>query len=118
MDNINEQINEEHWNLQKAILFSIDVKALYSSVKLVHLEKSLSSSFRKWTDWSDTVIAILVKIIMYTLQNQQIFWNESFHMLNQGIPTGAKHCVPLANILLTFIIRELIEMNSIQIIIL
>ena len=32
-------------------------------------------------------------------------------MLNQGIPTGAKHCVPLANIFLSFIIRELLENN-------
>ena len=30
-------------------------------------------------------------------------------MLNQGIPTGAKHSVPLANILLSFIIQEIKE---------
>ena len=49
---------------------------------------------------------------MYTLENQQIFWNGDYYLLNQGIQTGAKHCVPLANILLTFIIRELIGENE------
>ena len=41
-----------------------------------------------------------------------MFWNGSFYQLNQGIPTGAKHCVPLANILLTFIIRELLDKDE------
>ena len=106
---INSHIEEEHWNLQKAILFSIDVKALYPSVKLHHLKTALTESFKEWTDWSNTDITILVNIIMYTLENQQINWKGDYYRLNQGIPTGAKHCVPLANILLTFIIRELIK---------
>ena len=33
-------------------------------------------------------------------------------MLNQGIPTGAKHSVPLANILLTFIMLEALLNNA------
>ena len=105
----NDKIIQEHWDLNKAILFSIDVKALYPSVKLEYLKKALTESFKEWTDWSHTNITILVNIIMYTLENQQIYWNGDFYKLNQGIPTGAKHCVPLANILLTFIIRELMK---------
>ncbi len=46
---------------------------------------------------------------MFTLQHQQISWNGQFYLLNQGIPTGAKHCVPLANIFLTFIVKELLD---------
>ena len=34
-------------------------------------------------------------------------------MLTQGIPTGGKHCVPLANIFLTYIIRILLEKDSV-----
>ena len=48
---------------------------------------------------------------MYTLSNQQVMWNKLYHMLNQGIPTGAKHSVPLANIFLTFIWLELCNKN-------
>ena len=55
-----------------------------------------------------TTIAILVGIIIYTLENQQVIWNEHYHILNQGIPTGAKHCVPLANTFLIFTIRSLL----------
>ena len=103
----NEAITNKRWNLQEATLFAIDVKALYPSVKLHHLRRALMESFKEWTDWSDTCTTVLVNIIMYTLENQQISWNGNLYMLNQGIPTGAKHCVPLANILLTFIVREL-----------
>ena len=34
-------------------------------------------------------------------------------MLTQGIPTGGKHCVPLANIFLTYIIRTLLEKDPV-----
>ena len=112
IEDTNKKIEEEQWNLIKATLFSIDVKALYPSVKLTHLKKALTESFQNWTDWSKTSITILVNIIMYTLENQQIRWNGSLYMLNQGIPTGAKHCVPLANIFLTFIFRELIKSDQ------
>ena len=98
IEKVNQQINNEHWNIDNATLFTIDVKALYPSVKLPLLRDALVGSFKKWTDWTDTTISILVGIIMYTLENQQVFWNEQYYVLNQGIPTGAKHCVPLANI--------------------
>ena len=67
---LNETIMNEHWNLNKATLFAVDVKALYPSVKLPLLKIALTSSFQKWTDWNETVITILVKIIMYTLYYQ------------------------------------------------
>ena len=38
IENVNQQINNEHWNLDNATLFTIDVKALYPSVKLPLLE--------------------------------------------------------------------------------
>ena len=109
IESLNEKITNEHWDLNKATLFAVDVKALYPSVNLQFLRTALTSSFKKWTDWNDTIITILVKIIMYTLEHQQISWNGQLYLLNQGIPTGAKHCVPLANIFLSFIIRELLD---------
>ena len=112
IEEINSRIEEEDWDLKIATLFSVDVKALYPSVKLHHLKKALLESFEEFTDWSPTCIQILVNIIMYTLENQQIKWEEKLYMLNQGIPTGAKHCVPLANIFLTFIIKGLINKDQ------
>ena len=44
----------------------------------------------------------MFEIIFYTLQNQQLKWNDTIYLLKQGIPTGAKHSVPLANNLLTY----------------
>ena len=46
---------------------------------------------------------------MYTLENQQIYWNSIYYILNQGIPTGGKHSVPLANIFLSFILRNSLD---------
>ena len=33
-------------------------------------------------------------------------------MLDKGVPTGGKHCVPLANIFLSFIMRDLLRTNE------
>jgi hypothetical protein len=113
IQSINRDADINKWNLKKSMLFSIDVKALYPSVKLVHLKTALVYCFEKCTDWSQAVITILVEIIMYTLENQQIKWNDSYWMLNQGIPTGGKHCVPLANIFLSFILKKLMETDAV-----
>ena len=51
-------------------------------------------------------------MIFYTLQHQQLKWNNNIYLLKQGIPTGAKHSVPLANIFLTYIMRTLLQTNQ------
>ena len=102
---------EENWDWENMTLFTIDVKALYPSVKYDFLKTALKHCFQVCTDWNSYNIDILISIIMYTLSNQQVMWNNLYHMLNQGIPTGAKHSVPLANIFLTFILLELYNKN-------
>ena len=64
------------------------------------------------TEWTQNVKELLIELIIYTLQNQQIYWCDKFYLLNQGIPTGGKHSVPLANILLTYILRNSLENNE------
>ena len=102
----------ENWDWDNILLFTLDVKALYPSVKLNHLHKALHKCFQVCTDWSDEIISNLINIIVYTLNHQQILWNNEYYMINQGIPTGGKHSVPIANIFLTFIFLELMEVNS------
>ena len=48
----------------------------------------------------------LLELILYTLQNQQIFWKNQFYIFYQGIITGAKHSVPLANIFLSYVVTS------------
>ena len=102
----------ENWDWENVTIFTIDVKALYTSIKFEFMKKALLKCFQDCTTWSSDVISILIEIIMYTLNNQQIIWNNQYHMLSQGVPTGAKHSVPLANILLTFIILELLNSDN------
>ena len=83
----------------------MDVKALYPSVKFDKLTLALKDCLKSCTNWSDTVINTILELIIYTLENQQIRWNSNYWILNQGIPTGGKHSVPLANIFLTYILR-------------
>ena len=93
-------------------MFTIDVKALYPSIKFEYVKTALLKCFGDCTTWSNDVINTLIDIIIYTLSNQQIMWNNQYYILNQGIPTGAKHSVPLANILLTFIMLELLNNDN------
>ena len=88
IENVNQQINNEHWNLNNATLFAIDVKALYPSVKLPLLRNALIGSFKKWTDWTDTTITILVGIIMYTLENNRLFGMSSTIYQTKVFPRG------------------------------
>ena len=112
IENIKVIAVEEMWDWDKVTLFTIDVKALYPSVKYDFLKLALTKCFQVCTNWNSYNTDILITIIMYTLSNQQIIWNNQYYILNQGIPTGAKHSVPLANIFLTFIVLELRNNNS------
>ena len=109
---LNDKASVEDWNFSDMVLFGIDVQALYPSVKFRYLKRALFDCFTKCTDWSDSVITTLIDLIMYTLENQQIFWSGKYYMLNKGIPTGGKHCVPLANIFLTYILLDLLRSDS------
>ena len=109
--NLNQVAEEEGWDFNDVMLFGIDVQALYPSVKFEYLELAICDCLNKCTDWSLEVKAILLDMIIYTLENQQIFWDGKFYMLNKGIPTGGKHCVPLANIFLSYILRDLLNNN-------
>lgn len=105
------ELNSINTNWEEIILYTIDVKALYPSVKFPYLIKSLKDCFTNYTNWTEAQINILIKIILYTLENQQVKWDNKFYTLKQGIPTGAKHSVPLANIFLTFILKDLLQSN-------
>ena len=109
IEKVKIKARSENWDWNYHTLFAVDVKALYPSVKFEHLQKALWHCFDKCTQWSHNVKTLLVDLIIYTLKNQQVYWNQKYYMLNQGIPTGGKHSCPLANILLTFILLEALE---------
>ena len=94
----------ENWNWNHFTLFTVDVKALYPSVKFEYLKPALKYCFDSCTNWNNAVKKSLIDLILYTLENQQVYWEGKYYILNQGIPTGGKHSVPIANILLTFIV--------------
>ena len=89
-----------------------DVMALYPSIKFEFVRIALLQCFRTCTNWSIEIINTLIEIIIYTLSNQQIMWNDQYYLLNQGLPTGAKHSVPIANILLSFILLQLLRSGN------
>ena len=109
LEDIKTKSQVENWDWNNIVMFTVDVKALYPSVKFDYLRKALHHVFNDLTSWSDDVKTYLVELILYTLENQQICWNGKFFMLKQGLATGAKHSVPLANIFLTFIILEALK---------
>ena len=94
------------------ILFGIDVQALYPSVVFEYLELAIIDCFDTCTNWPIEVKSLLLEIIMYSLENQQILWEDKYHILDKGIPTGGKHCVLLANIFLSYILKDLLKKNA------
>ena len=112
MEDLKKKAAQDCWNWDHYIIFTVDVKALYPSVKFDFLRLSLTAVFNKCTTWSAEVKSLLVELIMFTLENQQVLWNDTYFQLNQGLPTGAKHSVPLANIFLTFIILSALDTDS------
>ena len=111
LENIKVLVTENNLNWDDLLLFTIDVKALYPSVKFEYLSLALRNCFQTCTLWNDNIIDILIEIIIYTLSNQQLVWDSRYYMIDQGIPTGGKHSVPLANILLTYIMLNLLDSN-------
>ena len=110
--NLNHVAEDEAWNFDDLVLFGIDVQALYPSIKFEYLELAICNCLDTCTNWSIQVKAVLLYIIIYTLENQQILWDGKYYLLDQGIPTGGKHCVPLANIFLSYILRDLLKNNQ------
>ena len=108
---LSQVATEEAWNFDDLTMFGIDVQALYPSVNFEFLKLALDDCLNSCTDWSSAVKETVMEIIMYTLENQQVSWNGVYYMLNKGIPTGGKHCVPLANIFLSYILKDLLKHN-------
>ena len=112
LENIKTVASCENWDWEETVLFTVDVQALYPSVKFEHLVKALHQVLNTCTIWCQKIKDIIVNLILYTLQHQQIYWDGKYYMLNKGLPTGAKHSVPLSNILLTFILLDSLNTNS------
>ena len=112
IENIKKVAKEENWDWDDFILFNVDVKALYPSVKFTVLEKALHNAFDTCTGWDEHSKSVLVELIIYTLKNQQLMWEGKYYLLKQGIATGAKHAVPLANILMTFVVKDMLLNNQ------
>ena len=111
LENVKSLASSENWNWDHYTLFTVDVKALYPSVKFEHLKTALQYCFDTCTDWSDTIKTIVIDLILYTLKYQQVYWEGNYYILDQGIPTGGKHSVPIANILLCFIVTNALRNN-------
>ena len=112
IETIKETSASENWDWSNVILFTVDVKALYPSICYDFLAEAIQYVFDTCTTWTPEVKALLIELIMYTLENQQLFWNDMFYILNKGIPTGSKHAVPLANMFMSFILIDALKTDE------
>ena len=113
IETIKETSASENWDWSNVILFTVDVKALYPSICYEFLAKAIKYVFDTCTTWVSEVKTLLIELVMYTLENQQLFWNDMFYILNKGIPTGSKHAVPLANMFLSFILIDALKTDDV-----
>ena len=110
LENVKTKAINEDWDWNKMIVFPVDIKALYPSVKFECQIQALKHCSDKHTSWTDVLKKLLIELIMYILDNQCIYWDSKFSTFNQGIPT--EHSVLLANILLTYILLFTFESDE------
>ena len=78
VERVNMDAAADNWNWDEFVLFSIDAKALYPSVKFEQLTSALYHCFNTCTEWTKSNQDLLIKLILYTLKNQQMFWSGKY----------------------------------------
>ena len=81
-----------------------DVQSLYPSVKRCLVRDGIKEALRLCSNYSTTVINLLVELTMYCLKNVVVQNDDKFYNQDEGIITGDNHSVSLANITLHHII--------------
>ena len=69
LETVKATASSEHWEWEKLIVFTVDVKALYPSVQIKDVATSLKHCIGHCTNWDDNIKCTLIDLICYTLKN-------------------------------------------------
>ena len=84
-------------------IVTADVKNLYPSLQRNLIKISLEETLKTCTSYTDEQMKIIIKSIMFCLENNYVSFQKELYKNNVGIPTGENFSVSLANIALHYI---------------
>ena len=84
-------------------LFSIDVKALYPSIKPHYVPIAVRDALNKCTDWSEERIDAIIELVEFSIKHAAIHFRNKWYLVILGLPTGGADSVVLANIVVQWV---------------
>ena len=89
--------------------FSLDVVALYDSLKIDLVMKALTHAIKRLRPlWSKAFVDWLLALVMLSLRSAYIKYGDHWFESENGVPTGGKTSVDIANIAVFFVFNCLI----------
>ena len=96
-------------------LTAADVQSLYPNVPRTLICIALNDALDTCSSFTKEERQIFIDLSMFCLDNSLISFNGQLYKQKKGIVTGENNSVTLANIALHFIIKEIDEINTIEI---
>ena len=91
-----------------------DVQALYPNVPRNLICLALKDALNICSDFEEEDQQVITDLTTFCLKNSIIKFNGSFFRQNKGIVTGENNSVSLANISLHYIVKQIKEINSLD----
>ena len=85
---------------------------MYPSVPKLLIKKALTFVLKRFSQYTDAAVQILVNIALFCLDNIIILYKDSFFTQKNGIVTGDNHSVSLANIAFHYLILPISSTNN------
>ncbi|MEC8568507.1 MAG: hypothetical protein VXY56_09560, partial [Pseudomonadota bacterium] len=89
---------------EELFIVAADVQSMYPSVKRRIVRNGLETALKLCSDFSPTVIKILIELTMFCLQSVVVQNQGKFYNQPEGIITGDNNSVTLANIALHYVV--------------
>ena len=89
---------EDDGSLQNCNLIgTLDVEALYPSIKTKYVQEAISHALRTCTDYSTDQINMIVELVNISINNAVIHYRGTWFAPKKGIPTGGSDSGCIAN---------------------
>ena len=89
--------------------FALDVVALYDSISPELAIVALDCALRQCRpEWSDEYCDWLKELVRYTICNNKFMYRGNWYLARKGIPTGGVLSSLLANVTMTYVLRNVL----------
>ena len=96
---------------KKCFIVAADVKSLYPSLNRDLIKTALEDALVVCSSYSEAGRTIITKLVLHCLNNVLLEFDGNFYVQERGIVTGENYSVPLANITLHYVVKNIPEIN-------